>query len=422
MSSYAWEGSIERSWDALVEDEHGVLRSAGAAQSRGDGRAGGDRWAAGREEGDAQGRTVCRNMIRYLCVVVDMSRAMNESDLRPTRRNAVMEVLGEFVPTFFDENPLSCMSLFACTDGLCQRLSDMSGSAKAHLGATEVLAASGEFSLQNGLDLARAALHSVPQHGSKEILVLMASLSTCDQGDVFESIDALVKKGIRCSVVGLGSAEVYVAKYATQKTKGVYGVARDRAHLRHLIMDQVQPPAVLTENRNGLRCSFVRMGFPSQRESRTQAGGVHGGVSMTRQALSNNGAGQPTITSQGFYCPRCNSICDELPCSCPICGLELIASSHLARSYHHLFPVPRYRSVTVAEAIMSKQCSGCGTDFADQIDGASHSYFQCPKCETYLCDLCESFIHESLHNCPACLERSAVRLNGQSAQPVAASQ
>eukprot|EP00515_Schizochytrium_aggregatum_P000057 CAMPEP_0202037992 /NCGR_PEP_ID=MMETSP0962-20130828/4894_1 /ASSEMBLY_ACC=CAM_ASM_000488 /TAXON_ID=4773 /ORGANISM="Schizochytrium aggregatum, Strain ATCC28209" /LENGTH=409 /DNA_ID=CAMNT_0048602131 /DNA_START=176 /DNA_END=1406 /DNA_ORIENTATION=+ len=301
MSSYAWEGSIERSWDALVEDEHGVLRSAGAAQSRGDGRAGGDRWAAGREEGDAQGRTVCRNMIRYLCVVVDMSRAMNESDLRPTRRNAVMEVLGEFVPTFFDENPLSCMSLFACTDGLCQRLSDMSGSAKAHLGATEVLAASGEFSLQNGLDLARAALHSVPQHGSKEILVLMASLSTCDQGDVFESIDALVKKGIRCSVVGLGSAEVYVAKYATQKTKGVYGVARDRAHLRHLIMDQVQPPAVLTENRNGLRCSFVRMGFPSQRESRTQAGGVHGGVSMTRQALSNNGAGQPTITSQGFY-------------------------------------------------------------------------------------------------------------------------
>lgn len=29
----------------------------------------------------------------------------------------------------------------------------------------------------------------------------------------------------------------------------------------------------------------------------------------------------------------------ELPGACHICGLTLVSSPHLARSYHHLFPV-----------------------------------------------------------------------------------
>lgn len=40
-----------------------------------------------------------------------------------------------------------------------------------------------------------------------------------------------------------------------------------------------------------------------------------------------------------YTCPRCRSRVAELPCECHTCGLTLISSPHLARSYHHLFPV-----------------------------------------------------------------------------------
>ena len=39
----------------------------------------------------------------------------------------------------------------------------------------------------------------------------------------------------------------------------------------------------------------------------------------------------------------------ELPASCHVCGLTLVSSPHLARSYHHLFPVQPFREVPAAE-------------------------------------------------------------------------
>jgi hypothetical protein len=39
---------------------------------------------------------------------------------------------------------------------------------------------------------------------------------------------------------------------------------------------------------------------------------------------------------------RCAGRVAELPGECHVCGLTLISSPHLARSYHHLFPVPAY--------------------------------------------------------------------------------
>ena len=394
--AYAWEGQLQRSWDALVEDEHGVLRVSGAA--RGDGAARGR--ARGATGGAAEiSGPVCRNMIRYVCLVVDLSRAMAETDIRPSRRIAAIEVATDFVGAFLDENPLSSVSVLQCVDGRCARVSEMSGSSKAQLASLQLLPAeAGEFSLQNSLEVAKAVLHNVPQHGSKEVLVLMGSLSTCDAGDIFETMDEVRAAGIRCSVVGLGSAEVYVTKKLSQETKGTYGVAVSRAHLRQLVLAHVPPPPVLTETRNGLRCSFVRMGFPSQGRSREEGGGG------TRQSLSATGM---QLTSQGFICPRCASVVEDLPCACPICGLELIASSHLARSYHHLFPVQRFKPVKLADCIHAS-CSACDAAFSSPAH-AFQSYFQCPTCATFLCERCEVFVHESLHNCPACLIKDKQR-------------
>ena len=48
-------------------------------------------------------------------------------------------------------------------------------------------------------------------------------------------------------------------------------------------------------------------------------------------------------------CARCKARVVDLPCSCHICGLTLISSPHLARSYHHLFPVKAFTEVPQAE-------------------------------------------------------------------------
>lgn len=46
----------------------------------------------------------------------------------------------------------------------------------------------GEPSLQNSLELALKSLRLLPSHASKEILVIIGALTTCDPGDINETI------------------------------------------------------------------------------------------------------------------------------------------------------------------------------------------------------------------------------------------
>lgn len=48
----------------------------------------------------------------------------------------------------------------------------------------------------------------------------MGSLTSCDPGDIYESIEDLVKDNVRVSIVGL-SAEVQICKYICKRTKGI---------------------------------------------------------------------------------------------------------------------------------------------------------------------------------------------------------
>lgn len=54
------------------------------------------------------------------------------------------------------------------------------------------------------------------------------------------------------------------------------------------------------------------------------------------------------LRSAGFLCPRCMSKVCDVPTDCDVCGLMIVSSPHLARSYHHLFPVKPYAAVYVA--------------------------------------------------------------------------
>ena len=42
---------------------------------------------------------------------------------------------------------------------------------------------------------------------------------------------------------------------------------------------------------------------------------------------------------------KCQAKYCELPVECKCCGLTLVSAPHLARSYHHLFPLPVFTEV-----------------------------------------------------------------------------
>jgi Ssl1-like len=46
------------------------------------------------------------------------------------------------------------------------------------------MACGGEPSVQNALDMAMRSLKMLPTHASREILVILGSLTTCDPGDI----------------------------------------------------------------------------------------------------------------------------------------------------------------------------------------------------------------------------------------------
>jgi transcription initiation factor TFIIH subunit 2 len=148
-------------------------------------------------------------------------------DFRPSRMVVVAKHVEAFIREFFDQNPLSQLGLVTIKDGVAHCLTDLGGSPESHVKALMgKLECSGESSLQNALDLVHGYLNQIPSYGHREVLVLYSALSTCDPGDIMETIQKCKKSKIRCSVIGL-SAEIFICKHLCQETGGSYSVALD---------------------------------------------------------------------------------------------------------------------------------------------------------------------------------------------------
>jgi transcription initiation factor TFIIH subunit 2 len=322
-------------------------------------------------------RRVIRDMIRYLYVIVDASRWMRAKDpvLAPagTRLDAVVNLLLDFVQEYYDQNPLSHLGFVLAQNGEAEILSPLSSSAarthKLALRSVLRLAASeasdsgvgGEFSLQNGLEVAGRSLGHQPRYGSREVLIVTAALSSCDPGSlVGETLPKLLRSRVRVSSFAL-TAELYICRKLAQETRGTMGVCLDRAHLRDWMHNQcVPPPATTTTARetaaaNGkgdgegnegaedalaIRekvCEMIPMGFPTRTTSEV--------ATLVHDAAS----GKAVLARTAYTCPQCQAKNLELPSDCAVCGLKLVLAPHLARSFHHLFPVNAYveRPLTV---------------------------------------------------------------------------
>jgi hypothetical protein len=90
---------------------------------------------------------------------------MNEKDLRPTRYLLTITNAVNFIREYFEQNPISQLGILGMREGIATRVSDMSGNPNDHITAVRNLRSlepKGNPSLQNALEMARAALYHTP--------------------------------------------------------------------------------------------------------------------------------------------------------------------------------------------------------------------------------------------------------------------
>jgi transcription initiation factor TFIIH subunit 2 len=117
--------------------------------------------------------SIKKGLIRYLVLVVDLSRACSSEhlDLRPNRLTCMIRVVRRFIRDYFDQNPLSQLGVMITRDGVAIQLTDLSGSPETQIKKLNEsnLSSSGDASLQNVLDLGLTMLESVPPYGHREV-------------------------------------------------------------------------------------------------------------------------------------------------------------------------------------------------------------------------------------------------------------
>jgi transcription initiation factor TFIIH subunit 2 len=194
--AHTWENVGAAAWTAMSEDADGNLVAGGQAKGTStiadlvrNKRRQRTRYDA------AGGRRVVRDMIRYLYVVLDFSSCMATKDTsigKGLRFQSTTNLAMLFVSDYFDQNPISHLGVIVAKDGQAELITQLSGNSKVHIRALQHLAAGGgsgiaaegEFSLQNSLEVAGRSLGHMPKYGSREILVVTGSLATCDPGDL----------------------------------------------------------------------------------------------------------------------------------------------------------------------------------------------------------------------------------------------
>lgn len=450
QASHAWEDiGGKNTWETAVrEDADGRIIVSGGETTADVIR----RRRKRLEQNDyaQRNRRVVRDMIRYLYVLIDCSRWMRDKDpvLPPgSKIDVTITLLQDFVNEYYDQNPLSHLGFVILKNGEAEILTQLSSSSKTHKLAlqslTEMISSEGptgggEFSLQNGLEVAGRSLGHQPRHGSREILIVCGALSTCDPGHVLtETLPRLKAANIRVSALAL-TAELHVCRKIAQESGGSIGVCLDKAHFRDWLLGQCVPPPALRQQERDFSCEMVHMGFPT----RTKAD-IPNLVHATRETK--------VLARTAYTCPQCRAKVSELPTDCVVCGLKLVLSPHLARSFHHLFPVAPFTEVPPSSGQSKKQptddrvavsssksskvksssvrtipvldsrlrlsskrditsCFAClrmvGVPVPSDDPNEEESEvlrFRCPECKNVFCVDCDAFLHETLHNCPGCL-------------------
>jgi transcription initiation factor TFIIH subunit 2 len=139
-------------------------------------------------------------------------------------------------------------------------------------------------------------------------------------------------------VIGL-SAEVAVFQHLAENTLGTYHVVMNEGHFKEVLLGMVAPPALVDQDEK--RADLMQMGFPERITNIMPTFCSWYALESTMTCASH----PRKISIGGYRCPQCHAKACQLPTECSVCELMLVSSPHLARSYHHLFPIARYTSV-----------------------------------------------------------------------------
>ena len=412
-ASYRWEQNKATTWSSVIEDEEGKIVAVNNS----------DRDRAYRAKKQRITASVRRGIIRYLVLAIDCSEQSFEKDFRPSRIEQSVVCSKSFIREYFDQNPISNLGLICSRERTAEKLSELSANPKSHEHCLDHFlrdcnnasvtnkSASNLASLQQIILLSMTLLKHIPNYAHREVLVIYNSLSTCDQlppNDIFATISEAKKQKLRISIICL-AAELYICRKICEDTGGIFGVAIDSTHLVELISVHTTPPPEL-RNFEKVESKLIYMGFPDRTFDGTSSYGYDGK--------------QVKLFSTSYICPRCHNRTSEIPTQCAVCLISLNSSSHIARSSHHLYPVPNFvdmeimggdatsvsaRAFVAAGAGKSDSGSaGLAAQYAPRCFGclgwltSLSAAFKCPKCARLYCVDCDLFIHDSLHNCPGC--------------------
>ncbi|KAM7541921.1 hypothetical protein Aperf_G00000017788 [Anoplocephala perfoliata] len=376
---YSWISGYEKTWASIKEDSSGSLVSSMdklARESHADLR--------------AKRQNAFNLAVRHLYLVIDLSSAMLERDLHPSRIICTIKCLKNFVENFFDQNPLSQLGIITTSSSKAKVLSALSGGLVRHQKALVELENNpqcvGEPSIQNALLIAESRLKHMPSYSSREILLVMGSMTTCDPGDIHQTIQSLINNKIRCSVISL-AVEVFVYKALAVATGGTLNVIMDVHHLKTLLQSFVLPPAVSANS----DAALLRIGFPNStaadfenfpvRECMCHIPNVELKGDASTNARNNENVSNGSRPQGNYLCPRCHAAYCELPIECVVCGITLMSAPHLARAYHHLFPLPQFLETPLADVPATGangealSCGGCAASLQMKT-----TVYKCPKC------------------------------------------
>mmetsp|Transcript_26852 Transcript_26852/g.45283 ORF Transcript_26852/g.45283 Transcript_26852/m.45283 type:complete len:538 (+) Transcript_26852:61-1674(+) len=347
-ATYRWEQGISKTWDSVQEDDAGNLITVSDEKER-----------SYRAKQNRITKSIRRGLIRYLVIALDCSKSSSEIDFKPCRLEATKACVQRFINDYYDQNPISQIGTIITRDRSAQRISELSGNPKNHIHQIQNLRnMEGLASLQNTMLLGMSMLRHIPNYGHRELLLVFSSLSTCDPGDIFLTIKDAKAQKVRISVICL-VAEVFICKQMAELTGGSFAVATDATHLQELLMQHTIPPPELVQKDVQLVTDFIYMGFPKRVFDAQQ---VAFGFEGKRMKLS----------STAYVCPRCSARTTDIPTQCCVCNLQLNSSSHIARSHHHLFPVPNFVEYEVQVSTQQQQQQ----QHASSEDGEQHTAFE----------------------------------------------
>ncbi|CEQ41640.1 SPOSA6832_03372 [Sporobolomyces salmonicolor] len=407
----AWEGQFERTWDQVQEDEEGTLEGAVSTLL-----------LTGKSRRILRDTaSIQRGIIRHVYLVIDLSTAMLVRDYKVTWLELTLKYAQDFITEFFDQNPIGQMAIMITRDGLAERLTPLSGNPADHLKALQnkkKMEARGAPSLQNVLQLAKTGLgymppftrglasptHSpldrrhLPPHGSREVIIILGSLTSCDPTNIHQTIKETEAERIRVNIIGL-TADMKICRDICEQTK-----ARDDEAFRDLLFEFVSPPPTLAPSKSHVlggpspapptsAADLMQMGFPTLLHS------TYPGICSCHNKLK----------TAGYSCPRCKSRICDVPTECRVCGLTVVNAPQLARSYRHLFPVANYERVLQPSPTDPPACFSCSFPFkalsstlpATQLGDLSPlGRYRCPKCARDFCLDCDKLVHDALGFCP----------------------